>query len=65
MDRNEKGELIIVDYKSGKAPMAKYKEPRFFALKVIRFIDKGRAWRNPCRIEINISQKLHYSYIKN
>ena len=40
MDRNEKGELIIVDYKSGKAPMAKYKEPRFFALKLYALLIK-------------------------
>ena len=34
MDEDKDGNLIIVDYKSGKAPMAKYKEPRFFALKL-------------------------------
>ena len=34
MDKDEEGNLIIVDYKSGKAPAEKYKEPRFFALKL-------------------------------
>ena len=34
MDEDKNGNLIIVDYKSGKAPVAKYKEPRFFALKL-------------------------------
>jgi RecB family exonuclease len=32
--------LVIVDYKSGKAPMAKYKEPRFFALEIVRILIK-------------------------
>ena len=34
MDKDEEGNLIIVDYKSGKAPAEKYKEPRFFAMKL-------------------------------
>ena len=34
MDRNENGDLVIVDYKSGKAPAERYKESRFFALKI-------------------------------
>ena len=40
MDRNQNGDLIIVDYKSGKAPMAKYKEPRFFAIKLYALLIK-------------------------
>ena len=40
MDRNHNGELVIIDYKSGKAPMAKYKEPRFFALKLYALLIK-------------------------
>ena len=34
MDEDKDGNLVIVDYKSGKSPLAKYKEPRFFALKL-------------------------------
>ena len=34
MDRDKDGNLIIIDYKSGKAPAARYKEPRFFAMKL-------------------------------
>ena len=34
MDENLDGELVIVDYKSGKAPLQKWKEPRFFAMKI-------------------------------
>ena len=34
MDEDEEGNLIIVDYKSGKAPDEKYKKSRFFAMKL-------------------------------
>ncbi|MAB96353.1 MAG: hypothetical protein CL496_03955 [Actinobacteria bacterium] len=57
MDRNSKGELVIVDYKSGKAPMAKYKEPRFFALKLYALLIKE---------ELNeIPAELKLIYLKN
>jgi len=41
MDEDEDGNLIIVDYKSGKAPSAKYKEPRFFAMKLYALLIKN------------------------
>ncbi len=52
MDRNQKGELIIVDYKSGKAPMAKYKEPRFFALKLYAMLIKDELGEMPAELKL-------------
>ena len=57
MDEDKDGNLIIVDYKSGKAPMAKYKEPRFFALKLYALL---------IRDEIGVTPKeLKLIYLKN
>ena len=52
MDRNRDGELIIVDYKSGKAPMAKYKEPRFFALKLYALLIKEELGEMPAELKL-------------
>ena len=52
MDRNDKGELIIVDYKSGKAPNAKYKEPRFFALKLYALLIKNEIGETPAELKL-------------
>ena len=52
MDRNESGELIIVDYKSGKAPLAKYKEPRFFALKLYALLIKEETGEMPAELKL-------------
>ena len=52
MDRNQKGELIIVDYKSGKAPMAKYKEPRFFALKLYALLIRDELGITPTELKL-------------
>ncbi|MDA9607278.1 PD-(D/E)XK nuclease family protein [Candidatus Actinomarina] len=52
MDRNNKGELVIVDYKSGKAPMAKYKEPRFFALKLYALLIKEELNEMPAELKL-------------
>tara|TARA_Y100000389_G_scaffold1442_1_gene1455 strand:+ start:3786 stop:4760 length:975 start_codon:yes stop_codon:yes gene_type:complete len=57
MDQDTSGNLIIVDYKSGKAPMAKYKEPRFFALKLYALL---------IRDELGVTPKeLKLIYLKN
>ncbi|MDC0606237.1 PD-(D/E)XK nuclease family protein [Acidimicrobiia bacterium] len=57
MDEDKDGNLIIVDYKSGKAPMEKYKEPRFFALKLYALL---------IRDEIGVTPKeLKLIYLKN
>jgi len=52
MDRNDNGELIIVDYKSGKAPIAKYKEPRFFALKLYALLIKEETGEMPVELKL-------------
>ena len=52
MDRNENGELIIVDYKSGNAPLAKYKEPRFFALKLYALLIKEETGEMPVELKL-------------
>ena len=57
MDKDADGNLIIVDYKSGKAPIAKYKEPRFFALKLYALLIKNELGITP--------SKLKLIYLKN
>ena len=52
MDRNNKGELVIVDYKSGKAPLAKYKEPRFFALKLYALLIQKEMGEMPSELKL-------------
>ena len=57
MDRDNDGNLIIIDYKSGKAPMAKYKEPRFFAMKLYALLIKDELGEVP--------KELKLIYLKN
>ena len=64
MDRNEKGELIIVDYKSGKAPIAKYKEPRFFALKLYALLIKDEIGETPAELKLIYLQNSTIHSIK-
>ena len=52
MDRNENGELVIVDYKSGSAPKIKYKEPRFFALKLYALLIKNEIGELPAELKL-------------
>tara|TARA_Y100001949_G_scaffold89528_1_gene75654 strand:- start:122 stop:1096 length:975 start_codon:yes stop_codon:yes gene_type:complete len=52
MDRNQNGELIIVDYKSGKAPAEKYKEPRFFALKLYALLIRDELGITPIELKL-------------
>ncbi len=52
MDRNQNGELIIVDYKSGKAPTEKYKEPRFFALKLYALLIRDELGITPIELKL-------------
>jgi len=52
MDRNQNGELIIVDYKSGKAPTEKYKEPRFFALKLYALLIRDELGITPTELKL-------------
>ena len=52
MDRDKDGNLIIIDYKSGKAPSAKYKEPRFFALKLYALLIKDELGEMPKELKL-------------
>ena len=52
MDKNQNGELIIVDYKSGKAPTEKYKEPRFFALKLYALLIRDELGITPIELKL-------------
>jgi len=67
MDRNDNGELIIVDYKSGKAPLAKYKEPRFFALKLYALLIKEETGEMPVELKLIYLQNstIHTLKINN
>ena len=57
MDEDKDGNLVIVDYKSGKSPLAKYKEPRFFALKLYALL---------IRDELGVTTvELKLIYLKN
>jgi putative RecB family exonuclease len=52
MDEDKDGNLIIVDYKSGKAPMAKYKEQRFFALKLYALLIRDEMGITPSELKL-------------
>jgi len=52
MDRDSNGNLIIVDYKSGKAPSSKYKEPRFFALKLYALLIEKELGETPSELKL-------------
>ena len=57
MDEDKDGNLVIVDYKSVKSPLAKYKEPRFFALKLYALL---------IRDELGVTTvELKLIYLKN
>ena len=52
MDTDKDGNLIILDYKSGKAPNAKYKEPRFFALKLYALLIEQELGEIPSELKL-------------
>ncbi len=52
MDEDKDGNLIIVDYKSGKSPLAKYKEPRFFALKLYALLIRDELGVTPVELKL-------------
>ncbi len=52
MDSDKDGNLIILDYKSGKAPSAKYKEPRFFALKIYALLIEQETGKIPAELKL-------------
>tara|TARA_B100000427_G_C15498184_1_gene590796 strand:- start:102 stop:1154 length:1053 start_codon:yes stop_codon:yes gene_type:complete len=52
MDKDKEENLIIVDYKSGKAPNAKYKEQRFFAMKLYALLIKNELGIMPKELKL-------------
>ena len=52
MDEDKDGNLVIVDYKSGKSPLAKYKEPRFFALKLYALLIRDELGVTPVELKL-------------
>ena len=52
MDEDEDGNLVILDYKSGKAPSPKYKEPRFFALKLYALLIEQEIGKMPTELKL-------------
>ena len=52
MDEDKDGNLVIVDYKSGKSPLAKYKEPRVFALKLYALLIRDELGVTPVELKL-------------
>lgn len=52
MEENENGELVIVDYKTGKAPPERYALPAFFALKIYALLIRKRTGRTPVELRL-------------
>ena len=52
MDKDKDENLIIIDYKSGKAPNAKYKDQRFFAMKLYALLIKNELGIMPKELKL-------------
>jgi len=54
LDRMEEtgGELVITDYKTGKAPPERFALPAFFALKIYALLIRRRTGRTPDRLKL-------------
>ena len=52
MEENEAGELVIVDYKTGKAPPERYAMPAFFAMKIYALLIRQRLGRTPAELRL-------------
>lgn len=52
MEENENGDLVIVDYKTGKAPPERYALPAFFALKIYALLIRKRTGRTPVELRL-------------
>ncbi len=55
MDEDDDGELIILDYKTGKAPPQRFSEPAFFAMKIYAALIRHMTGRTP--------KELHLLYL--
>lgn len=52
IDENDQGDLVITDYKSGKAPPERYALPAFFALKIYALLIRQRWGRTPVELRL-------------
>ena len=52
MDRDEDGSLIILDYKTGKAPPERYALSAFFALKIYALLIRQRTGETPKEVHL-------------
>jgi putative RecB family exonuclease len=52
LDEQPNGDLIITDYKSGKAPPERYAIPAFFALKIYALLIKRQLGRTPVEVRL-------------
>ena len=52
IDENENGELIVTDYKTGKAPPERFALPAFFALKIYALLTRKHLGRAPVQLRL-------------
>lgn len=52
MDEREDGELVIIDYKTGKAPPERYAAAAFFAMKIYAMLIRQRLGRTPAELRL-------------
>lgn len=52
IDENELGELVVTDYKTGKAPPERYALPAFFALKIYALLTRKHFGRAPVQLRL-------------
>ena len=52
IDENERGELVVTDYKTGKAPPQRFALPAFFALKIYALLTRKHFGRAPVQLRL-------------
>lgn len=52
MDETPEGDLVIVDYKTGKAPPERYASSAFFAMKIYAMLIRHRTGRTPVELRL-------------
>ena len=52
IDETPAGDLIITDYKTGKAPPERFAEPAFFALKIYALLIREKLGRTPAEVRL-------------
>lgn len=52
MDERPDGELVIIDYKTGRAPPERYALPAFFALKIYALLVQRQSGRTPAELRL-------------